>query len=285
VHLHAAPSDAAAKVAQEMARENIPEVVHSGLLLDAAKIIARGGDLKGAAKLLWLNRDTPLGVDSRARRLFVAAALARKGGDKLLEAQCRLAALEGADPSRNRGDIGLLVLELPQLRSELEEFGVKSDLADFVDSSIASYADSSLLAAAFKAVPELRSERPSMLMRNTMRDGTENVFRDTIQRGSVATIDQNWFKMLVAPEYHGKCRRMALWVIASDLPFLIGRGGGIGSAADVIRAWSMMQQLHEARAATDPAARAASERLKKLIQRCGMPAEEDAVGYEYDWWD
>jgi len=282
----AGSSNENSKLAEERAAAKIPEVAHAGLLLDAAKVLARAGDFGGAAKLLWLNRDVPLGIDTHGRRLFLAALLARKAGDLLLEAQCRMAALEAADPRRDQTDNTLLLLEVPQLRGEIEEFGQKGDLEAYVESSIVPWADSASLANVLAVAPELRTARVTMLMRNSLRSGLDGIFRASLAEGSVVTISQNWLKMITPRESYAKCRRFALWVLCSDLPFMRGRTGisGLNTPTDTIRGWGMLHQLAESRATYDPAAKPEADRLKTLIARCSTSAEE-GVEEEEEWWD
>ncbi|MBK9974846.1 MAG: hypothetical protein IPP14_08740 [Planctomycetes bacterium] len=279
-------TDAQAKQSEDRAKAGIPEVLHAGLLLDCAKLLARNGDAAGAANLLWFNRDVALGVDSRQRRLFLASVLARKAGDALLQAQCRLAALEPADNRREQPDNMLLLYELPQLKGEFEEFGTKADLVDFAENCLVPWMDSPMLAAAYQFAPELRAARSSMLMRNTLRAGTDGIFRAGLSEASVSTIDQNWLKMLANREGHAKCRRFALWVLGSDLPFSRGRGAssGLNSVQDTVHGWALLQQLEEARSAYEPKAKVESDRLLKLLSRCNTPAD-DASSYEEEWWD
>lgn len=284
--LKAGGSTESSRLAEQRIAAKVPEVVHAGLLLDAAKALARAGDNAGAARLLWFNRDVPMGIDSRGRRLFLAALLARKAGDALLEAQCRLAALESGDPRREQTDSSLLLVEVPQLRAEIEEFGQKGDLEAYVECSIVPWADSASLANVLAAAPELKAARVTMLMRNSLRSGLDGIFRASLAEGSVYTIDQNWLKMIAPRESYAKCRRFALWVLASDLSFLGGRSGspGLNSATDTIRGWGLLAQLEESRAAYKPEAKPEAERVRTLIKRCSTPAEEDD-SYEEEWWD
>lgn len=279
-------TDAQAKMAEDRAKAGMPEVMHAGLLLDCAKLLARAGDPAGAARLLWFNRDVALGVDSRQRRLFLAAVLARKAGDALLQAQCRLAALEPADNRREQPDNMLLLYELPQIKGEFDEFGDKTDLVDYVENCLTPWMDSTMLAAAWQFAPELRNARSSMLMRNTLRAGMDGIFRAGLGEASVGTIDVNWLKMLANREGHAKCRRFALWVLGSDLPFARGRGAssGLNSAQDTVRGWAMLQQLEEARGTYEPKAKIESDRLAKLLARCNTPSD-DTGDYEEEWWD
>lgn len=282
----AGSNEAADRLAEERTAAKVPEVTHSGLLLDAAKALARAGNHAGAAQLLWFNRDVPIGIDSRSRRLFLAALMARKAGDFVLEMRCRLGAAEADSESREQLDSALLLLEFGQLKGELEEFGTRQDLEAYVEASIAPWADSRAVAAVFQAAPELRGSRATMLMRNSLRGGLDGIFRNALVEGSVVTIERNWLKMIAPRESHDRCRRFALWVLACDLPFFRGRGysSGLNTATDTIRGWGMLAQLAEARAAWDPAARPEAERLRTLIRRCSTPAEDDD-SYEEEWWD
>jgi hypothetical protein len=282
----AAGNEITGRLAEERAAARVPEVPHSGLLLDAARALARNGDHVGAARLIWLNRDVALGVDTQSRRLFLAALLARKAGDPLLEAQCRMAALQTGDGRRDNTDPVLQVLEIPQLRAEIEEFGLKGDLEAYFETCIVPWADAATLTGALAVAPELKSARVTMLMRNSLRGGMDGIFRASIAEGSVNVIDQNWPKLIAPRESYQRCRRLALWVLCADLPFARGRAATIGmnSTTEMLRGWAMLQQLAETRAATDPAAKAESERLRLLLGRCSTPAEE----VEYDdeeWWD
>ncbi|MBX3475441.1 MAG: hypothetical protein KF754_13770 [Planctomycetes bacterium] len=284
--LKASGNEITDKLAQERAAAKVPEVVHSGLLLDCAKLLARNGDWAGAAQLLWLNRDVPMGIDSRGRRLFLAALFARKAGDLLTEARCRMAALEEDDPNRSSMDVSLLLMEFAQIRGEIEEFGTRTDLEAYVENSIIPWADSRAISSVFQTAPELRASRATLLMRNSLRAGMDGIFRNALAEGSISTIDRNWIKMISPRESHLKCMRFALWVLACDLPANRGRGfnSGLNSATDTIHGWGMLLQLHESRAVYDPTTKPKAERLKAIIARCSTPSE-DVEEDDEDWWD
>jgi hypothetical protein len=285
--LQTRPGETYTLYAKARTEAGIPEVVHTGLLLEAARLLARAGAAQDAARLLWFNRDAMLGLETQSHLLALAAVLARKGGDERLSMRCRLEATARALDPRSRTPMNpqLLLFELPATRDDLLEFGTQDDLLGFLEHQLVPSADTSDMQAIERAAPELKQAGPSLVMRSSSRDGTEAIFAASMQSGNCNVIARNWAKMMIAPVPLPSCRRFATWVIASDLPLGSSRGHtGLVTPLDTVTAWAMLQALHARHGANDPTALKEAERLSKLLARTAttMDADQD---FEDEWWD
>ncbi|MCB9895794.1 MAG: hypothetical protein H6839_15210 [Planctomycetes bacterium] len=285
--LKARPSDAHTRFSEARREAGVPEVVHSGLLLDAARLLATGGAAKDAARLLWYNRDAQLGLETQNRLMSLASVLAEKAGDHMLALRCRLEATSLA-PNQNSNsylDPQLLLVELAGTRDDLAEFGSAGDVLTYLENQLIPFADSPTMAAIEQIVPDIRKARPTLVMRNTSRTGTDGIFANSMSSGNCYVIVRNWYKMAISPETLPICERFAAWVIASDLP-VSGRGthNGLAPTGDAITGWSMLRDIYKKQSANDPKALKATERLTRLLTRTNTLMDEVEDEYE-EWWD
>ncbi|MCC6466366.1 MAG: tetratricopeptide repeat protein, partial [Planctomycetes bacterium] len=151
-------------MADARAAAGVPELMHSGLLLDAAKLLAAAGKPLDAARLIFFNRETPLGVDSPERCLALAAVFAGKAGDEVLQARCNMAAAVRPNNSRGNRRIRLEVFasEGPQVMAELTTCGTRADWERYLENAVAPWAASDLLEKAWRKDPQLRKTRASL---------------------------------------------------------------------------------------------------------------------------
>ncbi|MCZ7608127.1 MAG: hypothetical protein M5U25_19190 [Planctomycetota bacterium] len=285
--LQTRPSETYTLYAGARTEAGIPEVVHTGLLLEAARLLARSGAAQDAARLLWFNRDAMLGLETQSHLLALAAVLARKGGDQSLAMRCRLEAAARALDSRSRTPINpaLLLFELPATRDNLLEFGDADDLLGYLEQLLIPNADTADMQAIERAAPELKQAGPRLVMRSSSRDATEAIFASSMQSGNCSVIARNWYKMMIAPETLPSCRRFAAWVIASDLPLGSSRGHpGLVNPQDTVTAWAMLQALHARQGANDPTALKEAERLSKLLARTATTIDAEQ-NFEEEWWE
>ena len=284
--LGAQPNEVHTRLSEARKRAGIPEVVHTGLALDAAKLLARAGKHGDAAKLLWHNRDAMMGVESTQHLLAVAAALAEKSDDGALAARCRIAGAGERPNPMSSGSLNmpLLVAELPLIRADLAEFG--GDVLTYLENHIIPWADSSMMHDLFEAVPELSEARPTLIMRNTSRVGTEGIFSNSVSSGSCVVIWRNWTKMMVSPDTLPNCHRFAAWVIASDLPVGYTRNyhNGLASTQDTVMAWAMLNEVWKKQGANSPEALKATDKLTKLLDRTAAQSNQKFNIYA-DWWN
>jgi hypothetical protein len=285
--LKSRPGEAAARFKDARAGAGVPEIVHTGLLLDAARLLARAGAHADAARLLWFNRDAALGLESNNHLLALASVLARKAGDSALALRCRLEVAQLAPDPRNRDSFNPqeLMVALPVVRTDLLEFGDTSDLLLFVETQLIPNADTADMTKIEGIVPEILKARPTLVMRNTSRNGTGGIFSESMSTGSCYVIVRNWYKMMISAETLPSCRRFAAWMIASDLP-VTGRvnHNGLCGTQDVIAGWGMLRELYRKQGANDAPALAAMDRLDKLISNTNTVVDEDTY-YEPDWWE
>lgn len=285
--LQTRPSEAYTLYSKARADVGVPEVSHTGLLLEAARLLARAGAPLDAARLLWFNRDAMLGLESRNRLLSLASVLARKGGDESLAVRCRLEAAARAPDPRARDPLSpqLLLFELPGTRDDLLEFGAAEDLLRYLENQLIPSADTADMQAIERLCPELKEARPSLVMRNTSRAGTDGIFASSMQSGNCNVIARNWYKMMISPETLPSCRRFAAWVIASDLPMGNSRGhNGLVTTQDAVTTWAMLHALHARQGANDPKALKEAERLSKLLTRTATTMDAEQA-YEEEWWE
>lgn len=252
----------------------IPEVVHSGLLLDAAVTLARAGRPGEAALLIWHNRDVALGLVTREALASLGAALAAKAGKEALRARLELAATM---PARRQADLPavhpvLRLLETPSLAPLLREFG--GSQAVVRHAQLLSYGprdgetDALIIEHCPEAATELRQAPEGALAL------ADELFRQSLATGQCAGIRAAW-PTLVALGEPLIARRLAAWVIICDLPLGAGsqRYYGLADASDVLSAWVMLLKLQEAHEGT----RASAARTRRLLQRCASPTDDLAA--------
>lgn len=256
-----------AKDAREQA--GLPEIVHKGLLVDAAQMLARGGNPETAARLIWHNRGAMLGMESRAHLIALAGVLARKGGNDDLAVRCRIE-VAGIGNNRSFGRDGLF--ELPLVRENLIEFGNAQDVVRYLESAFVPSSSSDELPLVLQRVPEAREARPTLFMMNPGRVGVDGIFGQSIKSSSAAGIERNWNKLLLSESMRRPARRLAAWLIVSDLALYVHNDAytGCNHAADAIRGWELLHALY---GKTGEDGRAA--KLAGLISRLGGEVDED----------
>lgn len=284
--LGAQPSEVYARFTDARKSAGIPEVVHKGLVIDAAKLLSAGGNHADAAKLLWFNRDAVMGVESTQHLLAVGAALADKGGEKTLAIRCRVtSASENPNPMISSGvNMPLLLAELPGTQDDLT--ALDGDVTGYLENHIIPWADSGTMHELYRIVPNLAEQRPTLVMRNTSRTGTEGIFASSVSSGTCVVIWRNWAKMMVSKDTWDNCHRFAAWVIASDLPVGLTRNyhNGLASEHDTVMGWAMLNELWKKQGANNPEALQARDKLGKLLDRTAAQP-----GHRFDiysnWWN
>lgn len=263
---------------RERKQAAIPEVVHSGILLDAALLLANAGLYAEAARLVWYNRDVPQGIHALEPLATLAAIFANRGKDEMLATRLRLLAASGLMQQQqvSQADKHLVVLELPQTLKLLRAHGTPADLLAYLELHIIPDADSEVMRWVSNQCPELKDAPDSMLLRNASEVSTLGIFEATINYASCAYVRDSWFKMLQIEGENTTTRRFAAWTLVSDLGVsrTSGRPAGLADAADVVMGWVMLLQLHEHDGQKSPDARAHAARLRRLLLRCASPTEE-----------
>lgn len=262
---HATSSESYVRMARERREAGVPEVVHSGLLLQGAMLLHDAGKSLDAARLIWHNRDVALGLNAREPLAFVASVLAGKGGDEALRARCLMLALTGpsARELSRPGDAMLPVLELPYTLSLLREIGSDADVQRYLELLIFPHADSAVIA-------RLQAHGPGLLT-TPARQAVSSLFASTLEYGSCARLRMDWLKLVRTPGSERANRRLVAWALVSDFPISAetGRSAGSTDAADTVLGWVML--LHTLDHEANPAE---SARLQELIQRCAGPTAE-----------
>lgn len=250
------------------AKKKIPEIFHSGLLLDAALALARKGAVAQAGELLLFNPRPWLDGASQPRRMQLAALLFRKAGQPEQEFRARIAM---AAQSNERA-AALSVAEFTRARTEILEFGTPADVLEYITlryvPALRGEAVSQLIALA----PELKEADNSIWFRNTPQDGAAFLFANSVENGNASVILENWPKILMTGDPGGTIWRMALWCLISD--FTLGRrwdDSGMASTADCITCWHMLAQVH---ALLGGANKAQADKLTRLEVRCSGNAQE-----------
>ncbi|MCC6573933.1 MAG: hypothetical protein IT462_09080 [Planctomycetes bacterium] len=277
--------DAARRLADSRLAAGIPEVIHSGVLMDCARCLARAGQYSDAAKLLLYNPVPPFGAESSVRVISFAAVLAQKGKDDTLAARCWMKA---ASPMVQSQWEAAPVAEYAFARKDIIEFGNAADLATYVENQYVPYVAGAGLDEIFAMSPELKDVNPALLMRNPAHEGLAGIFGSFLQTSNTGAIPDNWPKLLRAPEMHGNCWRLAVFVIASDLPTartgyddfedlesrqaFFPRGyrpqyNGLNSTDDYMLGLRLLATLNEMRP-KDAVARADALYLRTTIKRC-----------------
>ena len=283
--LGAQPNDVYARFSDTRKQHGIPEVVHKGLALDAARLLARAGAFSDAARLLWFNRDAILGIESTQRMLALAATFADKAGDTTLANRCRVS---GAGESPNPMGVEslnmpLMIAELPDTRADLEEFD--GDLLNYLENQVIPWADSAMMQKLYARVPALAQARPTLMMRNSSRAGTEGIFASSVSSASCVVIWRNWSKMMVSSDTWENCHRFAGWVIASDLPLSYSTTyhNGLATTQDTAMGWGMLNELWKQQGANNPKALKATDRMQKLLDRTAAQPGQRFNLYS-QWW-
>jgi hypothetical protein len=216
---------------------------------------------------------------------LLGAALADKAGDATLATRCRVTgAGDMPNPmSATSQNIPLLVAELPATRADLGV--VEGDVLGYLENHIIPWADSDVMHTLYTRVPELAEARPTLVMRNTSRTGTEGIFASSMGSGTCLVIWRNWEKMMVSPDTCDNCHRFAAWTIASDLPVGLTRNyhNGLASEQDTVMGWAMLNQLWKKQGANNPEALQARDRLSKLLNRCAAQPGQNFDIYA-NWW-
>lgn len=272
----ATSEEAYVQMDRERKQAGIPEVVHSGILLDAALLLADAGRHQDAARLVWHNRDVPQGIHALEPLATLAAMFATRGKDEMLAARLKLLAAPGLMPQVSQTDKHLVVLELPYTLKLLRAHGRAADVLAYLELHIIPEADSDVMRWVSNLCPELKDAPDSMLLRNASEVSTFGIFEATISYASCAYVRDSWFKMLQIEGENTMTRRFAAWTLVSDLIVsrASGRPAGLADAADVVMGWVMLLQLHEHNGQTSPEARAQAARLRRLLLRCASPTEE-----------
>lgn len=285
--LQSRPAENTVRFREARTAAGIPEVAHRGLLLDGARVLARAGAHADAARLLWFNRDAAQGLESQNHLLSLASVLARKGGDTTLQSRCLLEAVQQAPDPRSREMVNpqLLIVEVPDVRADLLEFGELADLLQYAENQLVPNADTPDMTTLERAIPELLQARPTLIMRNTSRAGMDGIFSTSMSAGSCTVILRNWYKMMVSADSYASCSRFAAWVIASDLP-VTGRvqHNGLCAPQDSIAAWAMLRELYRKQGANDPRALAGLDRMDKLLAETDTIIDVQDYARD-DWWE
>lgn len=255
----------------ERREAGVPEVVHSGLLLDAAVLLARAGRHAQAAALIWHNRDIAMGLHTREALAALGAAFAAKAGNDVLHARLLLA----SDPQSRGGQDGpaahplMRLLEAPVIVPLLREFGGAAAVARETQ-ALSAYAGDSRTVAAIRELDPDGGARIWAPHTAPTRLATE-LFQASLQGGQCMHIREHWPIVLSmgAPRV---ARRLAAWTIVSDFAISsqMQRLTGLTDSTDVMVGWAMLLQLYEA----DTDGKAAAVRLRRLLLRCASPSEE-----------
>lgn len=198
--------------------EGIPEIVHSGLLLDAADALVDAKDYASAAKLIWFNRDAYLGVDSIERLMWLASVLATKAGMKPLATQCRLTSIQGI-PSRYRtNDSARLLLEMTDTRTKLLKYGCPKDVSEFIETLLLTSANTEDMTAILELAPEFKFQQGGSSLNRPAKDALLSIWESTFSQNSNSNFGRNWAKLASEPAIRDSCERMLDYLLASDLP-------------------------------------------------------------------
>lgn len=247
--LQTSPDDRYVRAEEARREAGVPEVVHRGLLLDAAVELARAGRPGDAAKLIWLNRETHIGMETPEHLLWLASVFARKAGDALLSAHCLIEGASRAQElfSYTNRDVARNLFELRFTRDNLLEFGSTGDVLSYFENVLASQTTGTDLAQIVRKIPELKDAPTTMLLSAPSAWRIERVFAMSIENANCSVVQGNWAILLRAVEDRRSCHRLAAWVFASDLPLNYRHGGfsGCTVAEDVVEAWKMLQELYE----------------------------------------
>jgi tetratricopeptide (TPR) repeat protein len=283
--LRARSNDLRLRFQEQRAEAQVPEVVHTGLLLEAARSLARSGARLDAARLLWFNRDATLGVETQVRLLSLAAVLA-DGADAVLAARCRVAAGSGTpNPQVRAANPLLLLVELPTARMDLLEFGGVAAVCEYIETQMLKDSDSEMLMRIARIAPEFKDLHPDALLRASSRTLVDSLFQRSVTSANVQGIHSYWARLLHAPDMLQTCHRLAAWVLVSDFTQSSGRSGynGLSNAREFASAVSILRELYRAQGADSAEAVAGLSRLTRLLNRlAGDPAKP--IASHQPWW-
>ncbi len=252
-----------------------PEVVNSGLLLDAAMLLADAGKPLEGAKLIWHNRDVATGLNTLESIAFVGSVLAARGGDALLSARCRLISTAGPPQTGRQAtyrDPMLRALELPYALAQLRKVGSEEDVVRYLELHVLGDLPGETMARVREVVPELEGVQPARTA--TINAGT--MIESAVGQGGCWTLRDNWHRVLAVKDGGRTASRLAAWTLVSDLPLSrsYGQYAGLADAADTMLGWVMLLQHIEVQGAESPGARTRAVKLRRLIQRCASPTSE-----------
>ncbi|MDC1142474.1 hypothetical protein OAU50_05240 [Planctomycetota bacterium] len=228
------PDDALVKARQQREKAGVPEISHSGLLIDAANKFADAGDYATAANLLWHNRDCYLGTDSNLRMMALAAAHAENAKLKTLAVRCRLFSFDVPRIRRAYEEHTQLLLELPNTREHLERHGRVNDVIALIE---AHYSTSSApdLQAIYKIAPEFAAAPKSARLTDTNRENLAELWQKFIPYESNSDFLDSWGALASASTANTTCDRLLDHCVASDFPLgSYSRYTGLVSASDFI---------------------------------------------------
>jgi hypothetical protein len=243
--------------------KKIPEIYHSGLLVDAALALARKGAFAQAGDLLLLNPRPWLDGVSQGRRMQLASLFFRKCGQPEQEFKARMALAA----QNNERAAPLALAEFPRARAEILEFGGAADVLDYIAMRYVPTLRGNAITQLIELAPELKTADPVLWFRNTPQDGAAFLYANSVQNGAVSVILENWPKILMTGDPRGTIWRMAIWCLVSD--FTLGQrwdDSGMSSTADCIMCWRMLAQVQ---ALIGGPGKLEAERLNALAKRCG----------------
>ena len=228
------------------AREDagIPEIFHSGLLLDAAEKFANTSDFSSAAKLIWFNRDCFLGVDSIQRLMSIAAVYAEKADLKIIAVRCKLIAFNGERPRYAEQDNTKLIIELANTTAQLKKHGQQSDVIAYIETHLIPRADTADMQAINVIVPEFAKAPANAMASRPVKQGLKTIWSAALQRESNWVFLHNWAKLLAMPSTTKTCDRILDYMLASDFPAHVRqRFTGIVSTTGFMHTLAMKAQL------------------------------------------
>lgn len=264
--------------AEERQKRGIPEIAHGALLVEAALALARNGQFESAGDLLQLNDRPWLDGIAPGRQAFLASLFYRKAGkaDKELKAKLE------ASPLNDEQAYALLLPQFTQARKEILEFGGAPDVLEFVALRCVPWLGGANISRLVAQCPELAKANPNIWLRNSPQDGASYLFQGTFEQSSLASLYNNWPKVLMTGDLQKTVWRLAMWCVISDFP--IQRSWGdvqFAATEDTLGCWRLLARTLE-RIGGD--SKAAAERLWRLEQRCGgreVEVVEDESGPDY----
>jgi hypothetical protein len=261
--------------AEQRNKRGVPEVFHSGLLLDCALALARNGAFEAAGDLLLLNPRPWLDGVNAQRRMMLAALFFKKAGKPHEELKARMALASTGDGQYS----GFVKAEFERERAEILEFGQRSDLLEFITLRYVPGLRGDAIDQFIALCPEIREADSTLWFRNTPQDGAALLYANSFGNGSLSAIYENWPKILMTGEPMLTPWRLAIWCLVSD--FMIGRvwdDYGMASTGDCLRIWRM---LAKTLALGGDSTKGSAELLSRLEQRCGGNVQASPEGDDY----
>jgi hypothetical protein len=191
-----------------------PEVVNSGLLLDAAMLLADAGKPLEGARLIWHNRDVATGLNTLESIAFTASVLA--ASDPLLSARCRLISTAGPPQAGRQAtyrDPMLRALELPYALKQLRKAGNEEDVVRYLELHVLGDLPGETMARVREVVPELEGVQPARAA--TINAGT--MIASAVSQGGCWYVRDNWHRVLAVQDGGRTASRLAAWTLVSDL--------------------------------------------------------------------